>query len=131
MFDHLNNPIYAVLFDSIINAYLIEKCGYDPPTSSRIGLVASTYCDYFGSLAYPTKLEVGLRVVKLGKSSVMYECGIFEEGKEDVKAVGGFVQIWVNREDNRPIPGGIEKDMRKGLERLVNSKDSGQDKAKL
>jgi len=92
MFSHLNNPIYGVLIDSIINDYLIKYCGYNTTTYPRTALVVSTYCDYFGSLAYPSMLEVGLRVVKLGKNSVMYECGFFEEGSEQVKAVGGFSQ---------------------------------------
>ena len=131
MFHHLNNPIYGVLIDSIINAYLIERCGYKVASSPRIGLVANTYCDYFGAAEYPRKLEVGLRVVKLGKSSVMYECGIFQEGTDEVKAVGGFIQIWVRREDNRPTAEGIPHDVRQGLEKLVNSPGEATRKAKL
>jgi len=93
MFHHLNNPIYGVLIDSIINDFLIKKCGYNTHSYPRTALVASTYCDYFGSVAYPNMLDVGLRVVKLGNNSVTYECGIFEEEREQVKAVGGFTQI--------------------------------------
>ncbi|KAK1069113.1 hypothetical protein LTR74_005155 [Friedmanniomyces endolithicus] len=94
MFHHLNNPIYGVLIDSIINDYLIKNCGYNMHSYPRTALVASTYCDYFGSVAYPSMLGVGLRVVKLGNNSVTYECGIFEEDQEQVKAVGGFTQIY-------------------------------------
>ncbi|TKA38804.1 hypothetical protein B0A54_08768 [Friedmanniomyces endolithicus] len=93
MFHHLNNPIYGVLIDSIINDFLIKECGYNMHSYPRTALVASTYCDYFGSVAYPSMLDVGLRVVKLGNNSVTYECGIFEEDQEQVKAVGGFTQI--------------------------------------
>lgn len=71
MFHHLNNPIYGVLIDSIINSYLIQKTGYSTSGSPHIGLVGSSYCDYFGSAHYPGMLNIGLRVVKLGKSSVM------------------------------------------------------------
>ena len=71
MFHHLNNPIYGVLIDSIINSYLIQKAGYSTSGSEFIGLVGSSYCDYFGSAHYPGMLNVGLRVVKMGKSSVM------------------------------------------------------------
>lgn len=132
MFHHLNNPIYGVLIDSIINDYLIKHCGYNTSDYPRIALVANTYCDYFGSTAYPKMLEVGLRVVKLGKSSVMYECGIFEEGDEQVKAVGGFVQIWVKRSDNRPPREGLEPHVRKALESLLRgSEQEKDDKPKL
>lgn len=124
MFHHLNNPIYGVLIDSIINAYLMDKCGYSTSKSDYIGLVANTYCDYFGSAQYPGVLDVGLRVVKLGKSSVMYEVGIFQQGEDKVKAVGGFIQIWVKREDNRPDGQGVPKHVRDELVKLVNSDDS-------
>ncbi|GAB1743935.1 hypothetical protein NU219Hw_g980t1 [Hortaea werneckii] len=127
MFSHLNNPIYGVLIDSIINEYLITHCNYNTTTYPRTALVANTYCDYFGQVSYPGKLDVGLRVVKLGKNSVMYECGIFAEGDETVKAVGGFVQIWVRRSDGRPPPEGLEPPIRKKLGVLL--KGSGQDSA--
>lgn len=124
MFHHLNNPIYGVLIDSIINAYLIDVCGYSTKSSTHIGLVANTYCDYFGSAQYPGVLDVGLRVVKLGKSSVLYETGIFQQGEEKVKAVGGFIQIWVVRETNRPDETGVPEGVRRKLVTLVNSDDS-------
>ena len=107
MFHHLNNPIYGVLIDSIINSYLMKYCGYSTATSKQIGLVAHTYCDYFGAAQYPGMLDVGLRIVKLGKSSVMYEVGMFQEGSEGVKAVGGFIQIWVERATNKVDAEGV------------------------
>lgn len=112
------------MVDSIVNAYIMERCGYDTLKSERIGLVANTYCDYFGSAGYPGVLDVGLRVVKLGKSSVMYEVGIFQRGDEKVKAVGGLIQIWVKKSDNRPAEDGIERHIREELVKLVNSEDS-------
>lgn len=102
----------------------MDRCGYSTSKSNYIGLVANTYCDYFGSAQYPGVLDVGLRVVKLGKSSVMYEVGIFQQGDEKVKAVGGFIQIWVKREDNRPDSEGVPRNIREELVKLVNSDDS-------
>lgn len=131
MFHHLNNPIYGVLIDSIINDFLFRRCGYNTQTYPRTALVASTYCDYFGSAAYPSMLEVGLRVVKLGNNSVVYECGIFEEGSDQVKAVGGFTQIWVRREDNRPPPEGLEPHVRSKLEKLMSGGGELKPSAKL
>lgn len=124
MFHHLNNPIYGVLIDSIINAFLMDRTGYSTAKGDYIALVANTYCDYFGSAQYPGVLDVGLRVVKLGKSSVMYEVGVFQRGEEKVKAVGGFIQIWVRRADNRPDKEGIPRHVREQLMKLVNSEDS-------
>ncbi|KAF2771555.1 hypothetical protein EJ03DRAFT_31223 [Teratosphaeria nubilosa] len=132
MFHHLNNPIYGVLIDSIINDYLFKNCGYNTVDYPRTALVASSYCDFFGSTKYPKMLDVGLRVVKLGKNSVMYECGIFEEGDDKVKGVGGFVQIWVRRSDGRPPPEGLEPHVRKALEPLLKgSEQDAEVKSKL
>jgi acyl-CoA thioester hydrolase len=119
MFHHLNNPIYGVLIDSIINEYLITRVNYNTTTYPRTALVAHTYCDYFGQLQYPGMLELGLRVVKLGKNSVMYEVGFFKQGEEMVKAVGGFVQIWVVRESGKAPEEGLELRVRKSLEKLM------------
>ena len=131
MFHHLNNPVYGVLIDSIINQYLFEHCGYNTKDYPRTALVASTYCDYFGSLSYPGIIDMGLRVVKLGNNSVTYECGFFERGVEAVKAVGGFTQIWVKREDGRPPPEGLEPHIRSGLEALMTRRQVHDSQSKL
>jgi acyl-CoA thioester hydrolase len=119
VYHHVNNSIYSILIDSIVNAYLIEKCGLDPPSSKQVGLVVSSYCDYFGSVAYPSVLDLGLRAVKLGSSSVKYEVGIFEQGQEDVRAVGGSIHVFVEQSTRRPAMDGMEPEMRKGLTELL------------
>jgi acyl-CoA thioester hydrolase len=119
VYDHMNNSVYSFLIDSIANAYLMEKCGMNPRSSKQVGLVVSSYCDYFGSVAYPSVLELGLRAVNLGKSSVKYEVGVFEKGKEDVRAVGGSVHVFVEQDGRRPAKDGMEPEMRSGLTRLL------------
>ena len=106
-------------FDSIINAYLIEHCGLSPPTSPQIGLVVHSECDYFGSVAFPSVVDLGLRVNSLGKSSVTYEVGVFERGQDDVRAVGGFTHVFVERSRNRPASTGMPAVARQGLARLL------------
>ena len=131
VFAHLNNPIYIVLVDSVINSYLIKNCGYSTTTSKNIGLVANTYCDFFGSARYPNMLDVGMRFVKMGKSSILYEVGVFEEGSEDVKAVGGFTQIWVDRQSNKVTEEGIPKAVREPLQPLLKNSEQDPALAKL
>ena len=106
-------------FDSIINGYLIEHCGLDPPISLHIGLVVHSQCDYFGSVAFPSLVDLGLRVSQLGNSSVTYEVGVFERGADDVKAVGGFTHVFVDREKSRPVAEGMPAKIRAGLERIL------------
>ena len=116
----MNNSIYSILIDSIVNAYLIEHCGLNPATSSQVGLIVSTYCDYFGSVGYPSVLDLGLRTVKLGKSSVMYEVGVFEQGSDQVKAVGGSIHVFVEANGRRPAKDGMDEKIRAGLEKILS-----------
>ena len=131
MFHHLNNPVYGVLIDSIINSYLIQHCGYSTSSWKQIGLVANTYCDYFGAAQYPGMLDVGLRVVRMGKSSIMYEVAVFQEGSEQVKAIGGFTQIWVDKASNKALKDGVPKEIKEPLESLLKRSEQDPAVAKL
>lgn len=63
----------------------------------------------------------------MGKASVTYELGVFERGREEVRAVGGFVHVFVERESGRTVEAGIEGVARDGLERiLVKGEDDGE-----
>jgi acyl-CoA thioester hydrolase len=49
------------------------------------------------SLAFPEELYGGLRVGKLGKSSVKYEIGIFKKDDKTAAAVS-FISLAINSE---------------------------------
>ncbi|KAJ2896795.1 uncharacterized protein MKZ38_005241 [Zalerion maritima] len=119
MYHHMNNSVYNFLYDSVVNAYLMEHCGLNPETSPQYGLVVHSHGDFFGAIAFPKVAELGLRVNKLGSSSVTYEIGLFERGVEEVKAVGGFVHVFVERETGRPARNGMSDGLRRGLEKIL------------
>lgn len=110
-------------FDSIINTYLITHCAFSPQHSRTIGVVVHSSCNYFGSVAFPAMLDLGLRVSKLGKSSVTYEVGVFEQGEEDVKVVGGYTHVFVGREGRKVDREGMEKGIREGLRNLLGREE--------
>jgi len=103
MYGHINNVVYGEWIDTIVNNYLIEKCSFNPLKSPSIGFVVSSYCYYYSPLSYPSIVDVGLFVSRIGNSSVDYKIGIFEN-KESLKAssVGGFTHVFVDRITNRP-----------------------------
>lgn len=123
----MNNSMYYHLFDSIINSYLIAHCDLEPTKSKRIGLVVESHCSFFAPLAFPEVLELGLRAVAVGRSSVTYEVGVWKEGAEKVAAVGGYTHVFVDSESRRTSA--IEGSLREGLGRLLM--DSAGDKSKL
>ena len=117
VYGHVNNVEYYSFFDTVINAWLIDEGGLDIERGQIIGLCVESHCEFKAALAFPETIEVGLRVGKLGKSSVRYELAIFRAGQDEVTAEGHFVHVFVDRENRRPVP--IPDPLRGALERLV------------
>jgi len=117
IYGHVNNVVYYSYFDSAVNTYLIERGGLDIHDGEVVGFVVSSACDYFSSIAFPDALEVGLRVGKLGNSSVQYELAIFRAGEAQACAAGRFVHVFVGRVSNRPTP--TPAGLRQALEALL------------
>jgi acyl-CoA thioester hydrolase len=116
VYGHVNNVEYYSYFDTAINAWLIREGGLDIERGDVIGLCVESHCEYRAALTFPEVIEVGLRVGRLGKSSVRYELAIFREGGDEVTAEGHFVHVFVERESRRPVP--IPPQLRGALERL-------------
>src|SRR5660397_14606 len=74
-YGHVNNVVYYSWFDTAVNAYLIEQGVLDIARGQTIGLVIETQCNYFSPLTFPQTVEAGIRVARLGASSVRYEVG--------------------------------------------------------
>jgi len=103
VFAHVNNVTYYSYFDTAVNQVLIEGGALDLERSTEVGVVVETMCRFFRSVAFPDRLEVGLRVAKLSRSSIRYEIGIFKEGDDAVAASGHFVHVYVRRPDMQVI----------------------------
>ncbi len=103
-YGHVNNVVYYSWFDTVVNAWLIEQGLLDIHHGNPIGLVVETGCRYNRSVAFPETVEAGLRIAKLGNSSVRWEVGLFTAGHETPAAEGHFVHVYVDRETRRPAP---------------------------
>lgn len=104
VYGHVNNVVYYSWFDTAVNALLIDKGVLDIHGGATIGLVIETHCNYFAPLAFPQTIEAGVRVARLGTSSVRYEVGLFAQGEPLTAARGHFVHVYVDRESRRPVP---------------------------
>ena len=103
-YGHLNNVVYYALFDSAVNAILVEAGLLDPASSPVIGLVVESNCRFYASLTYPEPAEVGVAVERLGRSSVRYRLAVFKVGENEAAAAGGYTHVYVERATNRPVP---------------------------
>ena len=117
VYGHVNNVVYYSFFDTAVNAHLIEQGVLDPATSPVIGLVVETGCRYAAPITFPDRVEAGVRVARIGTSSVRYEVGLFRNDEEGAAAFGHFVHVYVDRETRRPVP--IPTDARRVLEALI------------
>lgn len=104
VYGHVNNVVYYSYFDTAVNHYLIEHGALDLASSATVGLVVETRCQYFSPIAFPDEVVAGIRVAKLGTSSVRYEIGLFRADQDLASAQGHFVHVYVDRETNRPVP---------------------------
>ena len=82
-YGHVNNVAYYSYFDTAVNEHLIRAGGLDIERSTTIGVVVETACRFHKPLSFPDVVEAGLRVTKLGRSSVKYEIGLFRQGEAD------------------------------------------------
>jgi acyl-CoA thioester hydrolase len=104
VYGHVNNVVYYSFFDTVVNKYLVDGESLDPQTSPVVGLVVETHCRYFRPISFPDSVDAGIRVTKLGNSSVRYEVGLFRNDEETAAAQGHFVHVYVDRATNRPAP---------------------------
>ncbi|MBN8890984.1 MAG: thioesterase [Rhodospirillales bacterium 70-18] len=115
VFAHVNNVVYYSWIDTAVNRFLLERGLLDLARSEVVGIVAETGCRYLSQIAYPDDVTIGLRVARLGRSSVQYVAGVFRMGEQQASAEGHFVHVYVERASMRPvpIPGFIRAEMQK------------------
>lgn len=117
VYGHVNNVVYYSYFDTVVNEYLIRSGVLDIEGSPVIGLVVETGCRYFAPVTFPDAVHAGLRVARLGTSSVRYEVGLFKNDEATAAAQGHFVHVYVERESRKATP--LPPALRAALERIA------------
>lgn len=114
-FGHINNTVYYNFMDDAVNMQLIDKgIGRDYPR-----FVAENGVQFRRPIKFPNPVYVGLRVTKLGSSSVTYKVGFFEgDPSNECVAIGKFVHVYVCEKSGRPKS--IPDEARRALELLVD-----------
>ncbi|MEH6712902.1 MAG: thioesterase family protein [Paraglaciecola polaris] len=113
VYGHVNNVAYYSFFDTVVNRLLIDNGWLSLDGDGPIGLVVETRCQYYASVSYPAVLDIGLTILKLGTSSVVYQLAVFSEGSDEASAVGQFVHVYVDRPSHLPTP--LPLSLREGL----------------
>lgn len=116
-YGHVNNMVYYSYFDTVVTDYIVRLGRLDTDRSPVVGLVVESHCNYHRPIAFPVIVECGLRVGRLGRSSVRYEIGVFTKGDEQIAADGHFIHVYVDRQTMRPAP--VPSPLREALATLV------------
>ena len=116
VYGHVNNVVYYSYFDTVVNEYLVSSGSLDIERSRVIGLVVETRCRFFRPISFPDIVHAGLRVARLGNTSVRYEVGLFRDDEDAAAAQGHFVHVYVDRETRRPAE--LPAQMRGVLEKI-------------
>lgn len=117
LYGHMNNVVHYSLFDTAVNGWLIEQGVLDIHHGEQIGLVVETGCRYFSEMAFPDMVTAGIRVARLGASSVRYEVGLFRNDEQTAAAEGFFIHVYVDRATRRPKQ--IDPGLRAALEGIT------------
>lgn len=119
VYGHVNNVAYYAFIDTAVNQLLIEAGLLDATESEVIGVAVESGCRYHASAAYPDVIHAGVRVGRIGTSSIRYEVGLFRNEEDDASAEGFFVHVMVARATMRPVP--VAADLRAFLETLTRA----------
>ena len=116
-YGHMNNVKYYSLFDTAVNRLLLQErlLSLPPAPGAPIGLVVASSCSFFKPLSFPAQVTVGVRVGKLGPSSVTYEVGAFAKGGP-CAAAGTFTHVYVDSTTRKAQP--LPDAMREALGRF-------------
>ncbi len=105
VYRHVNNVTYYSWFDTVVARFLLGSDAINLVDSPVIGVVVETLCRYHAPIAFPETVTAGLRVERLGNTSIRYGIAIFREDDDAASADGHFVHVYVDRAtQTRPTP---------------------------
>lgn len=107
IYGHVNNVVYYALMDTAVNGAMLRATGMNIHTSPAITLVVESGCRYHAPLEFPQEIALGLKVARLGRTSVTWNIGIFAsaDGEDALAAADAhFTHVFVTRHDSRPTP---------------------------
>ena len=124
IYGHVNNVAYYSYFDTVVNGFAISRGELDIHSGTAIGIVVESGCRYHASLSFPQSIDAGLRVDRIGRSSIRYVVGLFELEANAAAADGHFVHVMVDRNTRRPTD--IPAPLRRALGQITGAAETIQ-----
>ena len=112
IYGHINNVTYYSYFDTVVARFLLDAGAINLVDSPVIGVVVETQCRFHAPMAFPDPITAGLRVERIGNTSIRYGIGIFRSAEQEASAEGHFVHVYVDRATQRqptPLPPALRR----------------------
>ena len=106
---HVNNVMYYRFFEALIVRFQMQEVGVDWMKDRISPQAVESLCRFHRPLSFPETVEAGLRVDKIGNSSVTFAIALFSEKSETPAATGHFVHVFVDSKTlkSQPIPAAV------------------------
>ncbi len=100
---HVNNAVYFSYFEEA-RVRLFAAMGLDG-AGGRYGVLAHASCDFLIPLMYPARVVVGMKRVRVGRTSLELDCWIADAGDaRTLHARGRNVLVCADGATGRPVP---------------------------
>ena len=110
------NSRYLDYFDIAITEYM-RHCGFnyvaDARNSGKDFHLVKASIEFLKPVPYDEDIEIGVRVGRLGRSSLCWELGLFQKHPEELSTTGEIIWVYTNIKDHQSVP--IPEDRRKQL----------------
>ena len=115
-YGHINNVVYYSWFDTAVNRFLVDNDLLNYKNDEAYGIVIESKCTFLKEFTYPEVAQVGLKLQRIGNSSITYDIGLFHVSDDEPAAIGYLVHVYVGAADR--LPSSIPIRVRKGVELL-------------
>ncbi len=119
-YGHVNNARYLTWFEAPRIAYMI-RVGLVRPDMRRLDdglgpIIATANVDYLRPVTFPAELEAGVRVTRIGTTSLTMEYAVDDVNTGVRYARGGTVLVVLRYTDHAKVP--VPPDVRAAIEAL-------------
>ncbi len=105
MLGHANNVAYNRYVEAVVTQFQMQEAGVDYARHRIAPVAVETLCRFHRSLSYPEIVHAGLRVGRLGNSSVTFLIGLFGASNRDAPAATGhFIHVYSDRDTETAVP---------------------------
>lgn len=100
------NAHYLTYYDTAITEYF-RAIGVDVVADAKTSGIdfhtVKSLVEYKAPIVFDQQIEVGVRVARIGRSSVVFELGVFDQGSDALYATGEIVWVYTDQRTRETV----------------------------